>query len=36
MTLSEVAISVARLERSGWLREMGGWFEAVDEWADLA
>ncbi|RLE25931.1 MAG: DNA-protecting protein DprA [Actinobacteria bacterium] len=36
MELSEVAMSVARLEHSGWLRETGGWFEAVDEWADLA
>jgi DNA processing protein len=36
MTLGDVAMSVARLERSGWLRETGGWFEAVDEWADLA
>jgi len=36
LALSEVAIAVARLEQSGWLRETGGWFEAVDEWADLA
>lgn len=36
MTMSDIAIGVARLEQSGWLRETGGWFEAVDEWADLA
>jgi DNA processing protein len=34
--LGEAAMTVARLERDGWLRETGGWFEAVDEWADLA
>jgi DNA processing protein len=32
----DVALSVARLEHAGWLRETGGWFEAIDEWADLA
>lgn len=32
----ETAMAVARLERSGWLRETGGWFEAIDDWADLA
>jgi len=34
--LTEVALAVARLEHDGWLRETAGWFEAVDEWADLA
>jgi DNA processing protein len=34
--LVDVALAVARLEQSGWLRETGGWFEAVDDWADLA
>jgi DNA processing protein len=34
--LTDVALAVARLERDGWLRETAGWFEAVDEWADLA
>ena len=29
-------MTLARLERDGWLRETGGWFEAVDDWADLA
>ena len=32
----DTALVVARLERAGWLRETGGWFEAVDVWADLA
>jgi len=35
-TLVEVALGVARLERAGWLRETAGWFEAIDDWADLA
>ena len=35
-SLGEVALAVARLERDGWLRETAGWFEAIDEWADLA
>ena len=35
-SLVDVALTVARLEHAGWLRETGGWFEAVDEWADLA
>jgi DNA processing protein len=35
-TLVDVALAVARLEHAGWVRETGGWFEAVDEWADLA
>jgi DNA processing protein len=35
-TLVEVAMGVARLEHAGWLRETAGWFEAVDDWADLA
>jgi DNA processing protein len=34
--LLAMAMAVARLERSGWLRETGGWFEAVEDWADLA
>ncbi|HSL74491.1 MAG TPA: DNA-processing protein DprA [Ilumatobacteraceae bacterium] len=34
--LTEVALAVARLEHDGWLRETAGWFEAIDEWADLA
>lgn len=35
-TLADVALSLARLEHAGWLRETGGWFEAIDDWADLA
>ncbi len=35
-TLVDVALAVARLERAGWLRETAGWFEAIDDWADLA
>ncbi|MFT7503699.1 MAG: DNA processing protein [Gammaproteobacteria bacterium] len=36
LAIGEVALALARLERDGWLIENGGWFEAVDEWADLA
>lgn len=36
MSLSDAALVLARLERDGWLREAGGWFEAIDTWADLA
>jgi DNA processing protein len=35
-SLVETAMAVARLEHSGWLRETAGWFEAIDDWADLA
>lgn len=34
--LGVIAMSVARLEHSGRLRETAGWFEAIDDWADLA
>ena len=34
--LVETAMAVARLEQAGWLRETGGWFEAIEGWADLA
>jgi DNA processing protein len=34
-SISEAAMLLARLERSGWLCETGGWFEVVDEWAEL-
>jgi DNA processing protein len=34
--LVDAAMTLARLEHQGWLRETGGWFETVDEWADLA
>ncbi len=32
LDLSEAAMAVARLERTGWVRESGGWFEAVGTW----
>jgi DNA processing protein len=35
LSLAEAAMTLARLERSGWLAEAGGWFEVVDEYADL-
>ncbi|WP_051062792.1 DNA-processing protein DprA [Ilumatobacter nonamiensis] len=34
--LAHAAMALARLERSGWLGESGGWFEEVDEYAELA
>ncbi len=36
LSVADAAMAVARLERDGWLRSTGGWFEAIDEWADLA
>jgi hypothetical protein len=35
-SLTDTALAVARLEHAGCLRETAGWFEAVDDWADLA
>ena len=35
-SLVDTALAVARLEHAGWLRETAGWFEAIDDWADLA
>lgn len=34
--LARAAMALARLERSGWVVETGGWFQATDEYADLA
>lgn len=34
--LAEAAMALARLERSGWVAETAGWFEALDEWASLS
>lgn len=34
--VGEAAMLLARLEGAGWLSETGGWFEALDEWAELA
>lgn len=33
--IGTVAMALARLERSGWVRESNGWFEAVNAWFDL-
>jgi DNA processing protein len=35
-SLVDTALAVARLEHAGWVRETAGWFEAIDDWADLA
>lgn len=32
LSVTEAAMTLARLERSGWLRESGGWFEEVASW----
>ena len=31
--MHEAAMVLAHLERAGWLRESGGWFEAVVSWS---
>ena len=36
LPIGEAAMALARLERSGWVRETGGWFEAVVSWSDQA
>lgn len=33
--LGRAAMALARLERSGWVGEAGGWFEALDEYAEV-
>ena len=33
LPITEAAMALARLERSGWVREAGGWFEAVVSWS---
>lgn len=33
VTVAEAAMALARLERSGWLGESGGWFEVLEPWA---
>lgn len=33
LPIAEVAIALARLERAGWVREAGGWFEPVVSWS---
>ncbi len=32
MPIAQAAMALARLERAGWVREAGGWFEAVVSW----
>jgi DNA processing protein len=34
--VTDAALALAHLEANGWLIESNGWFETVDEWADLA
>ncbi|MDX2380548.1 MAG: DNA-processing protein DprA [Acidimicrobiia bacterium] len=36
LSLADGAMTLARLEQQGWLRETGGWFETVGHWDDLA
>jgi DNA processing protein len=33
LPMHEAAMALAHLERAGWLRESGGWFEAVVSWS---
>jgi DNA processing protein len=33
LSVTDSALALARLERSGWLVESGGWFEVLDPWA---
>jgi DNA processing protein len=33
LPIAEAAIALARLERAGWVRESGGWFEPVVSWS---
>jgi DNA processing protein len=32
LSVTDAALALARLERSGWLAESGGWFEVLDPW----
>ncbi|MDQ3738853.1 MAG: hypothetical protein M3337_06765, partial [Actinomycetota bacterium] len=34
LPIAAAAMTMARLERSGWVYELGGWFEAVDPWLE--
>jgi DNA processing protein len=36
LDLGDAAMTLARLEHQGWVRETGGWFETIDAWGDLA
>jgi hypothetical protein len=31
--MADAAMALARLERAGWVRETGGWFEPVVSWS---
>ena len=33
LPVATAAMALARLERSGWLRDSGGWFEPVVSWS---
>jgi DNA processing protein len=33
LPMTDAAMALARLERAGWLREAGGWFEPVVSWS---
>jgi DNA processing protein len=35
LPIAEAAMALARLERTGWVREAGGWFEPVGTWSEL-
>jgi DNA processing protein len=34
LPMTDAAMALARLERTGWVRESGGWFEPVVSWSD--
>jgi DNA processing protein len=34
LSIGDAAMALARLERAGWVREAGGWFEPVLFWSD--
>jgi DNA processing protein len=36
LELCDAAMTLARLERAGWLREVGGWFESLGSRSELA
>jgi len=35
LSVSEVAMLLARLERDGWIAETGGWFQVIGAWSGL-
>jgi len=36
LSMSDAAMTLARLERTGWVQESGGWFEPVVSWLEQA